>query len=244
MTTKGFFITGTDTEVGKTLVAAAIILKLQQLGLQAVGYKPVVAGMQNVGGQFINEDIETLLSVSKNVQASLHAKDICSYFLNDPAAPHLVAKRENVRLELNQMLHDFKKLQHQFDAIVVEGAGGFLVPINAHQTLADLADQIQLPVILVVSIKLGCINHALLTAEVLRQRGLKLTGWVANLNWPENVYTVENIATLQDLLHDKFNCVHLGTIPGLKNPIQDGSYTLDTIKQAAEFVSIPISVTL
>jgi len=234
LTPSGFFITGTDTEVGKTLVAAAIVQKLQSEGVQAIAYKPVVAGMRMRQEEPINEDVETLLLVSRRIAPRLKANDICSYFLTDPAAPHLVAQKEHITLDLEQMIEHVQKLHQQFEAIVVEGAGGFLVPINAHQSLADLAIRIQLPVILVVSMRLGCINHALLTAEAIVQRGLKLYGWVANQNTAINAYTQDNISTIHDLFQHRWQAPLLGTIPLLDCPTQDGVYSDKSIGQASD----------
>jgi dethiobiotin synthetase len=200
MSHQGFFVTGTDTEVGKTLVAGALILKLQSMGLKAIGYKPVVAGMREVAGVLINEDIETLLMVSRRGIPKLKASDICPYFLKDAAAPHLVAPKEGVTLDLALMIEQYKYVKDTADAVVVEGAGGFLVPINEETTLGEFAQAIKLPVVLVINIKLGCINHGLLTAEAIAQRGLQVFAWVANSIQPDNEYTHQNIETLQEQL--------------------------------------------
>jgi dethiobiotin synthetase len=237
---KGFFVTGTDTEVGKTLVTAVLIQELQQKNFKTVGYKPVVAGMQIRDSKLINEDIETLLSVSKKSNPQLIDQDLCSYFLNDAAAPHLVAKREGITLNLTRMVDHFHRLADQYDAVVVEGAGGFLVPINETQTLADFAVKINLPVILVVNIRLGCINHALLTALVIQSRGLHLAGWVANCSNAQNAYTLENISSITELLLSQFHCVHLGTIPKISAPIVDGIYSMESIHQASLSISLPL----
>jgi len=227
MSYKGFFVTGTDTEVGKTLVAGGLILKLQSMGLKTIGYKPVVAGMREVEGVLINEDIETLLMVSRRVFPMLKASDICPYFLKDAAAPHLVATKEGVTLDMAVMTQQYKYVKDTADAVVVEGAGGFLVPINEHLTLGDFAHEIQLPVILVVDIKLGCINHALLTAEACKQKGLKVFAWVANSTQPDTEYTQSNIETLQIQLLNKFNALFLGHIPFTKKMVSQDNYSLD-----------------
>jgi dethiobiotin synthetase len=229
MSYQGFFVTGTDTEVGKTLVAGALILKLQSMGLKTIGYKPVVAGMHEVEGVLVNEDIETLLMVSRREFPELKASDICPYFLKDAAAPHLVAAKEDVTLNMGVMINQYQSLQKKADAIIVEGAGGFLVPINEHQNLGDFAHKIQLPVILVVDIKLGCINHALLTAEAITQRGLQVFAWVANSTQPENEYTHPNIETLKTQLLNKFNTHFLGHIPFNKEMVSQNIYPLDNL---------------
>jgi dethiobiotin synthetase len=194
---RGFFITGTDTEVGKTLIASALILKIKALAPNqtVMGFKPVVAGTnQSSAGLTVNEDLESLKLASGY---SGNASDLCPYLLPTPAAPHLVAKSMGITLELSTMLSAYESMRAQADWIVVEGAGGFLVPINEGQDLGDLAQALQMPVILVVGLRLGCINHALLTVAAIAQRGLTLAGWVANTIDVDMPYLQENIDTLQ-----------------------------------------------
>lgn len=194
---RGFFITGTDTEVGKTLIASALILKIKALAPNqtVMGFKPVVAGTSlSSAGLTVNEDLESLKLASGYPG---NASDLCPYLLPTPAAPHLVAKSMSVTLELDTMLSAYKGLRAKADWMVVEGAGGFLVPINERQDLGDLAQTLQMPVILVVGLRLGCINHALLTVAAIAQRGLRLGGWVANTIDPDMSYLHENIDTLR-----------------------------------------------
>jgi dethiobiotin synthetase len=194
---RGFFITGTDTEVGKTLIASALILKIKALvpNQTVMGFKPVVAGTsQSAAGLMVNEDLESLKLASGYLG---NASDLCPYLLPTPAAPHLVAKSMGVTLELSTMLSAYEDMRAQVDWIVVEGAGGFLVPINQEQDLGDLAQALQMPVILVVGLRLGCINHALLSAGAITQRGLTLAGWVANTIDADMSYLHENIDTLR-----------------------------------------------
>ena len=235
-TLPGFFIVGTDTEVGKTLVSGALILKLRELGKEAVGFKPVVAGTYpGQNGQPLNEDLETLRIASNLQQGQL---SLCPYILDTPAAPHLVAKAKGIRLELETMLKAYKELQKEKDSVVVEGAGGFLVPINDQQDLGDFAQQIQLPVILVVGMKLGCINHALLTIEAILARKLVIAGWIANTLDQEMGLLSENIETLQSRISAPF----LGLIPKLPTNIQKLSnqpYSLDALKFAAQHIQLP-----
>jgi dethiobiotin synthetase len=193
----GFFITGTDTEVGKTLIASALILKIKSLvpNQRVMGFKPVVAGTsQSPDGLAVNEDLESLKLASGY---SGNARDLCPYVLATPAAPHLVAKSMGIKLELSTMLSAYEGMRAHADWIVVEGAGGFLVPINAEQDLGDLAQALQIPIILVVGLRLGCINHALLSVAAIAQRGLTLAGWVANTMDADMPYLHENIDTLQ-----------------------------------------------
>jgi dethiobiotin synthetase len=238
MSHQGFFITGTDTEVGKTLVAGALIVKLQSMGVKAIGYKPVVAGMHTIDGNLVNEDIETLLMASQQVIPELCAFDICPYFLGDAAAPHLVAAKQGTRLEMDVMIRQYTSLQKKVDAIIVEGAGGFLVPIDEESTLGDFAKAINLPVIMVVNIKLGCINHALLTAEAIERRGLHVFGWVANSTQLDNEYTQQNIATLQTLLHKKYNANLLGHIPFVKTIQNNGLYNMSHLIDVSKVLTL------
>ena len=238
MNHQGFFVTGTDTEVGKTLVAGALIVKLQSMGVKAIGYKPVVAGMHTIDGNLINDDIETLLMASQQAMPELCASDICPYFLGDAAAPHLVAAKEGTRLEMDVMIQQYKSLQEKVDAIIVEGAGGFLVPIDEDSTLGDFAKVINLPVILVVNIKLGCINHALLTAEAIEHRGLQIFAWVANSTQPENEYTNQNIETLRTLLFKKHQAYLLGHIPFLNTISNQEIYNIDLLINTSKTLTL------
>jgi len=238
MSFKGFFITGTDTEVGKTLIAGALILRLQNMGIKTVGYKPVAAGIQEVNGKLINEDVQTLLMVSQSIAPHLKPNDICPYILNEAAAPHIVAEQSGLKLDMDVIVRQYQSLQDSFEAVIVEGAGGFLVPINEQSTLGDFAQAIQLPVILVVSIKLGCINHALLTAEAIARRGLKLNGWIANCIAVDLGFNQQNIATIDRMLGSQYQSKLLGVIPQLNTPISLGHYALKDLQHAAQLIHL------
>jgi len=235
-TLPGYFVTGTDTEVGKTLVTGALILKLRELGKEAVGFKPVVAGTYpGQHGQQLNEDLETL-RIASNLQ--LEQLSLCPYVLDTPAAPHLVAKKKDIRLELEIMLKAYQDLQQEKGCVVVEGAGGFLVPLTDQKDLSDFAQQVQLPVILVVGMKLGCINHALLTIEAIRARKLVIAGWIANTLDQEMSLLSENIETLQSRISAPF----LGLIPKLPTNIQklnNQPYSLEALKFAVQHIQLP-----
>ena len=231
----GFFVTGTDTEVGKTLVSGALILKLREQGKKAIGFKPVVAGTyQNTSGNILNEDVETLRIASKLAPGQLN---LSPYVLDMPVAPHLAAANKGIALDLNTMMQALSEIQKLSDCLVVEGAGGFLVPLNAVQDLGDLAQQIDLPIILVVGMKLGCINHALLTQEAIKARGLKMAGWIANSLLNEMPLLKENIATLQA----KINAPFLGLIPTLPKTLQkshNSPYSIEALDFAAQHLQI------
>ena len=194
---QAFFITGTDTDVGKTYIASALVKHFCEQGLQALGMKPVAAGAEMVNGRLLNSDVTELIKVG-NVDADL--KLINPYVFAPAIAPHIAAEQAGIRVSLDNIQQSFDVLQTKADVVVVEGAGGFRVPINREQTMADLAIKLNLPIILVVGIRLGCINHALMTAGSIRAAGLNLVGWVANRIDPNMPAIEENIATLKAMI--------------------------------------------
>ncbi|RST53976.1 dethiobiotin synthase [Variovorax sp. DXTD-1] len=208
MTPRRWFVTGTDTGVGKTLVSSAMLSLLAASGLRAVGMKPVAAGLDLVDGAWRNDDVEQL-HASGNVDAPLALR--CPYLLRAPMSPHLAAREEGVRIELPQVLSAFAALSQRADAVVVEGVGGFCVPFCHDLDSADLAVALGLPVVLVVGLRLGCLNHALLTAEAIRARGLMLAGWVASIVEPEMLAPEANLQTLRGRLGAPL----LGVVPRL-----------------------------
>jgi dethiobiotin synthetase len=230
---RGFFISGTDTEVGKTLIASALILKIKALAPNqtVMGFKPVVAGTsQSSAGITVNEDLESLKLASGY---SGNANDLCPYVLPTPAAPHLVANSMGVTLELSTMLSAYEAISKKADWIVVEGAGGFLVPINQEQDLGDLAEALQMPVILVVGLRLGCINHALLTVAAITQRSLTLAGWVGNTIDAGMPYLQENIDTLRARIEAPLLGI-VNTLPAECRHQSNQAYPLSAMQFAAD----------
>lgn len=232
----GYFIAGTDTEVGKTLVAGALIVKLRELGKSVLGFKPVVAGTYlGDDGQLLNEDIETLRIALGNRHEDL---TLCPYVLDTPAAPHIVAQSRGADLKAEILLRSFNSIQERCDQVITEGAGGFLTPLNAHEDLGDFAKQIGLPIILVVGMKLGCINHALLTAEAIKSRRLNIAGWIGNTLTPEMPFLSENIETLRS----KIDAPFLGLIPELPSNLKktdNNPYSLKALEFAAQHIQLP-----
>ncbi|RZT95030.1 dethiobiotin synthase [Rivibacter subsaxonicus] len=192
---QAFFITGTDTGVGKSRASAALLHALARSGLRAVGMKPVAAGAApDVDGVLQNEDALALRAAS-NVRVPPELDNpVC---LVDATSPHIAARNAGVRIDIEPIAARFKELQTLADAVVVEGAGGFLVPLNESQTGADLAVALQLPVILVVGLRLGCLNHALLTRDAIAARGLALAGWICNRLDPAMPEQAANLDYLQ-----------------------------------------------
>ena len=192
---KSYFIIGTDTNVGKTYVASALVQHFVRLGFQSLGMKPIASGCErNQRGELINDDAQALINAS-NVSAPLNL--INPYRFEPAIAPHIAAMQAGVVIDLYEITRAYAQLTTLAEALVVEGAGGFFVPLNETQTLADLAVQLNIPIILVVGMRLGCINHALLTVAAIQSRGLCLTGWVANQIDPNFEMFEENLASLK-----------------------------------------------
>jgi len=209
----GFFVAGTDTGVGKTAFSAALLRSFAELGLRTAGMKPVAAGCTD--GR--NEDVEALVAASSaRVDRSL----VCPYLFEPPIAPHIAAGEAGVRIDLAVIERAFTALSDRFDVIVVEGVGGFRVPLNEREDAAGLARRLGLPVILVVGLRLGCLNHALLTRDAIAAEGLKLAGWVANRIDPGMARVEENVAALRERLGAPLIAdVPYGAVSALRVPL-------------------------
>lgn len=192
-----YFVTGTDTGVGKTLVSCALLQALARRHPRVVGMKPVAAGLVQTQDGWDSEDAIALRAASTvRVPPALDNP----VRLPDPLSPHLAAERAGTRIDIPHLVACQRELAQHADAMVVEGAGGFLVPLSPEHTGADLAQALGLPVLLVVGLRLGCLNHALLSAEAIRARGLPLAGWVANRIDPGMAAADDNIAFLRQRL--------------------------------------------
>ena len=213
-----WFVAGTDTEIGKTFVACALLHALRDQGYSAIGMKPVAAGTDENGR---NDDVEALLAAA-SVKAP---RELVNPYLFAPAiAPHIAAVEENRPIDLERIADALAALRPLADAIIVEGVGGFCVPLGPQVDAADLAQRLALPVILVVGMRLGCINHALLSAQAIAARGLPLAGWVANRIDPQMARFDENLASLEARLAAPL----LGVIPAHSTP-----------EQAAKLIRLP-----
>lgn len=206
---RGFFITGTDTDVGKTTVALGLMAAFQQKGLSVAAMKPVSAGCTQTNAGLRNDDAMQLMR-----QASVELPyEIVNPFAFEPAiAPHIAAAESNVEMSIDIIKQAYQFIAAEVDVVIVEGAGGWLVPLNKAQTMADLARAFQLDVIQVVGLKLGCLNHALLTSESIAAQSLTQVAWVANHASDDMPYGDENIKTLQQRLPGE--C--LGIVPALQ----------------------------
>jgi len=213
-----WFITGTDTEVGKTFVTSALLLSFREHGVKALGMKPVAAGTDADGR---NDDVEALIAAS-GVSAP---RELINPYLFAPAiAPHIAAAEEERVIDIAHIVTAFNTLRGMADTVLVEGVGGFCVPLGPHSDTADLAQALALPVILVVGMRLGCINHALLTQQAIAARGLTLAGWIANRIDPEMSRFEDNL----DALKARLNAPLLAVIPARSTP-----------QDAAKGISLP-----
>lgn len=195
---QAFFITGTDTDAGKTSVAAGLLCAAKQQGCSTLAMKPVASGCDMSAEGLRNSDALALIAQST---VPLPYTQINPYAFAPAIAPHIAAQEAGVELSVAGLYRAAQViLQEQADFILIEGAGGWRVPISATEFLSDFAIALQLPVILVVGVKLGCINHALLTAQAIINDGLELAGWVANVVDPSCARLAENLATLQQLM--------------------------------------------
>jgi dethiobiotin synthetase len=206
-----YFITGTDTDVGKTLVSTALLHMLSQSGLRAAGMKPVAAGAVLQDGAWYNDDVDNLAAAAS---IALPVALTTPYLLREAAAPHIAAALENVAIDPQHIRSCYDQIAAAADAVVVEGVGGFRVPLTRHFDTADLAQELGLPVILVVGLRLGCLSHALLTAEAIAARGLTLAGWVANGIDPVMPHAEANV----EALSDRLQAPPLGAVPWLPVP--------------------------
>ena len=195
----GLFIAGTDTGVGKTLVSVSIVRALVAHGLEVAAMKPIAAGAASTPQGPRNSDA-LALAAAANVAAPYARMN--PYCLRAPVAPHIAAAEEGVAIDLAVIRQRFCELAETAECVIVEGAGGWLVPIGECETLADVARTLSLPVVLVVGLRLGCLNHALLSARAIEEDGLELAGWIGNAVDPDFDRAAENVATLERRLGD------------------------------------------
>lgn len=203
------FVTGTDTEIGKTLISGALLHALGAAGVRAAGMKPVAAGAEERAGVLRNEDVDFLYEAAP---LKLPRELTTPYLFRTPAAPHIAAALECQPIEPRRIIAAYEQVRAQAEAVVVEGVGGWRVPLTNSFDTSDLARQLGLPVVLVVGLRLGCINHALLTAEAIAARGLRLAGWVANTVDPAMGHVDGNV----DAIAARLDAPLLGRVPRLQ----------------------------
>ena len=196
---RGIFITGTDTEVGKTVISCAVLRCLNDHGLKTAAMKPIASGAKNINGVFVNDDALALQG-SASVQ---NTYELINPYIFEPAiAPHIAAEQAGVEIEFEKIKRCYEQISDNADFTVVEGVGGWLVPLNKQATVADLALHLELPVILVVGMRLGCLNHALLSVDSIRNKGARLIGWIANHVEPDFPFAEDNIKTLTEMIDE------------------------------------------
>ena len=196
---QAFFITGTDTGIGKTYVACKLIQQYIAQGYKVVGMKPVAAGCELINGEWVNDDV-VKLEIASNVKAPRKLTN--PYSFKEPIAPHIAAELAGEAIDITVIKQAFDALSELADIVIVEGAGGFLVPLNDAETMADLAGILNIPIILVVGIRLGCINHALLTAQSIQAINVSLAGWIANPIEPKMQQYNKNVEAIAKKLQE------------------------------------------
>jgi dethiobiotin synthetase len=211
MPARAWFITGTDTEIGKTYATCTLLHAARAQGLTALGMKPVAAGTEMVGDERLNEDVAALRTASSFDPGLALLNPWC---LASPIAPHIAAAEEGVHIAPGPIIDALGALRQRADVVLVEGVGGFRVPLADDYDSADLATDLALPVILVVGLRLGCISHALLTVEAIEDRGLKLAGWIGNRIDPQMLRAAQNIDSLRERIHAPL----LGVLPWSERP--------------------------
>jgi dethiobiotin synthetase len=212
---QGCFVTGTDTEVGKTRVSAALLHWMASKGLSAVGFKPVAAGTTLIGGTRVNEDVRLLREASS---AAVTDAEVGPFQFDAACAPHVAAALEGRAIDRAAILEAGRSLLAHSDFVVVEGVGGFCVPLGPDWDSSHIACGLGLPIVLVVGLRLGCLNHALLTAEAIKARHLPLIGWIANTIDPDMAFLEQNLSTLRHELDERWQVPCLGVVPWLDDP--------------------------
>jgi dethiobiotin synthetase len=200
MSTHGIFITGTDTGVGKTLIACALVRALRGQGARVAVMKPVASGAFQTPEGLRNADALALMDAAGMEGAAGRYGEVNPYCFEPAVSPHIAAKEAGIRVDTSMIKQQFDKLAADSDWVVVEGAGGWFAPINEHQTMADLAWALSVPALLVVGLKLGCLNHAQLTRLAVESHGVVLAGWVLNAIDPQMSRAEANLEALERLL--------------------------------------------
>jgi len=195
VTHHGYFVTGTDTGVGKTLVACALLAAFVGRGIRAIGMKPVASGGEPGANGLVNDDVDRLIAAG-NVSAP--REHVNPYCFAPPIAPHIAARQAGVTIALDHIEQSLRELTARAEVVVIEGVGGFHVPLGPSIDTEQLAARLALPVVLVVGMRLGCLNHALLTAQAVASSGLRLAGWVANHVDPRMAEADANVQALEE----------------------------------------------
>jgi dethiobiotin synthetase len=215
--TRSYFVAGTDTGVGKTRVTCGLLQAGRAARHAVAGMKPVSAGLIEHDGRMINEDVREIMAASGQNDA---IEDINPFALDWAVSPHIAAYRANISLDIGTIKTSRARLMRDRELLLIEGAGGWYAPISTTETMADVARALGAPVLLVVGLKLGCLNHARLTLEAIRGSGLHLTGWIASEIDPNMLAKDQNMATLESIFGKKPLCV----LPYSVDPAQDSRH--------------------
>ena len=209
---RGIFVTGTDTGVGKTLVACALIHAFKENGVEVMPMKPVAAGAESIDGLWENEDSEALIEAAGCSRSRM--ADVTPFLLREPIAPHIAARHEGRNIELQPILDAYARLREGGAFVVAEGVGGFMVPLGPRLDSVDVARALAMPLVMVVGIRLGCLTHALLTTAAIEAAGLELAGWIANDVDPNMAVADDNVAALAERIAAPL----LGRLPFMTQP--------------------------
>ena len=208
-----YFITGTDTGIGKTFITCGLLSFLQSKDLKVVGLKPISAGVQIFDEQKLNEDV-FLLKKFTNIE--LDYRDINYYSFDKPVSPHIATALENLPIDFDLIKDNIKKIKKKADIVLIEGAGGYEVPVDMGRRISDLITYIDVPVIIVVGVRLGCLNHTLLTYEAIKAKHIKIFGWIANIIEDDMLCVDENINYLKESISEP--C--LGVVPKILSKME------------------------
>lgn len=205
-----FFVTGTDTDIGKTFITIALINFFKKKGHTVNGMKPIAAGLEDLNGTIINADVMHLMQVNS---INFNRGALNPYALKDATSPHIASANENISIDFELIKKQAQTLMDKSDYLFIEGAGGYECPLDKSRNLSDLIEYLDVPVIIVVGIKLGCLNHAMLTMKALDQKKQKVFGWIANIVDANMDFKEENILYLRK----KIKHPYLGCIPNVNN---------------------------
>ncbi len=209
-----FFITGTDTNIGKTYVCCALLDYFSNLNYKIIGAKPISAGNDLLDHIYVNQDV---YQIKKSSNVEVNYSEINYYAFDQPIAPHIAAKKNNITIDFENIKNNLSKLEKKADIILIEGAGGYHVPLDNKRTIADLITYLNIPIIFVAGIKLGCLNHTILSIEAIKRRKQKIFGWVANIVEHDMAQVNENIEYLNKI----FDAPCLAILPYAENSNND-----------------------
>lgn len=229
MKTKGFFIAGTDTGIGKTRATVSLMEEFKKQGYKVAGMKPIASGAEDKQGELRNEDAELILQACSEL---VDYKLINPFVFELPVSPHIAAHQKNKQIDINEIENCYQNLASNNDVVFVEGVGGWRVPISEDLYMVDLVRKLDLPVMLVVGFKLGCLNHAILTEEAIKSDGLRLLGWLSNHLEEDYLFPDESLATLKRTLKSP----HLAKLPFVKDSDEIHEFQLLNLSLDSSFL--------